>query len=57
MIVTLQEREEQLRAKEMECEVLWLNLAKKKELRAEEELRIKGLRREIAAMKTERMEL
>ncbi|OAE22652.1 hypothetical protein AXG93_328s1040 [Marchantia polymorpha subsp. ruderalis] len=50
-------REEQLRAKDVECEVLRLNLAKEKKLRAEEELRTKVLRREIATMKTERMEL
>lgn len=50
MTVTLQEHEEHLQAKEMECKVLRLNLAKEKELRAEEELV-----REIAAMKTERM--
>lgn len=49
--------EEQLRAKYMECEVLWLNLAKEKELCEDKELRIKDLRREIATMKTKRMEL
>lgn len=36
MKVTLQEREEHLRTKKMECEVLLLNLAKEKEFRAEE---------------------
>ncbi|OAE35363.1 hypothetical protein AXG93_4052s1000 [Marchantia polymorpha subsp. ruderalis] len=56
MTVNLQEREEHLRAKKMECEILRLNLAKK-ELRAAEELRTKGFRREMAVMKTERMEL
>ncbi|OAE26247.1 hypothetical protein AXG93_1007s1030 [Marchantia polymorpha subsp. ruderalis] len=43
--------------KEMECKVLGLNLVKEKELREEEELRTKDLQREIATMKTERMEL
>lgn len=56
MTLTLQEREEQLRAKEMKCEILRLNLAKEKELRAKEELRTKDPWREIAAMKTKRME-
>lgn len=37
--------EEQLRAKYMKCKVLWLNLVKAKELRAEKELRIEGRRR------------
>ncbi|OAE19485.1 hypothetical protein AXG93_1040s1490 [Marchantia polymorpha subsp. ruderalis] len=55
--VRVEERQEQLQAKKMETKVLWLNLAKKKELRTKEELRIKDLRREIVAMKTERMEL
>lgn len=31
-------------AKEMECEIIRLNLAKEKELRAKEELRTEGLR-------------
>ncbi|OAE18469.1 hypothetical protein AXG93_3603s1000 [Marchantia polymorpha subsp. ruderalis] len=43
MTVSLQEREEPLRAKDMECEVFRLNLANVKELRTEEELRIKDL--------------
>ncbi|OAE22745.1 hypothetical protein AXG93_2035s1270 [Marchantia polymorpha subsp. ruderalis] len=41
----------------MECKVIWLNIIKEKELREEEELRTKCLRREIATMKTEKMEL
>ncbi|OAE32098.1 hypothetical protein AXG93_4202s1000 [Marchantia polymorpha subsp. ruderalis] len=54
---SLKVREEQLWAKHMECEDLRLNLAKEKELRAEEELRTKGLREEAMTMKTDRMEL
>lgn len=50
-------RVEQLRTKEMECEVLRLNLVKEKERRREEELRAKDLRREIASAKIERMDL
>lgn len=49
--------EKQLWAKEMECKVLRLNLVKEKELCEGEELRIKGLWREIATMKTKTMEL
>ncbi|OAE30919.1 hypothetical protein AXG93_1640s1020 [Marchantia polymorpha subsp. ruderalis] len=54
---TAKEREEHLQAKLMECEVLWLNLVKEKELRAKDELRTKDLWWAMAAMKTERMEL
>lgn len=41
---TLKGREEQLRAKEMECKVLWRELVKEKELCKEKELRTEGLR-------------
>ncbi|OAE33503.1 hypothetical protein AXG93_1467s1050 [Marchantia polymorpha subsp. ruderalis] len=44
MRVTVQEREEHLRAKEMECEVLWLNLAKKTDLCASLEQECTSLR-------------
>ncbi|OAE29428.1 hypothetical protein AXG93_4548s1050 [Marchantia polymorpha subsp. ruderalis] len=69
MRMALQERENYLRAKEMECEVLQLNLAKETDLRAlkeredhlrakaEEERKAKDLWRQIAALKTKRMEL
>ncbi|OAE24633.1 hypothetical protein AXG93_4080s1130 [Marchantia polymorpha subsp. ruderalis] len=57
MTITLQEREEHIRAKEIECEVLRLNLIKEKEFRIEEKMRTEDLGREIAVMKTERMEL
>lgn len=57
MKVILQEREYHLRAKEMKCEVFWLNLTKEKECRAEEERRTKDLQRQIVALETKRMEL
>ncbi|OAE18231.1 hypothetical protein AXG93_3012s1010 [Marchantia polymorpha subsp. ruderalis] len=52
MMVTLQERDEHLWAKEMECEVFWLNLAKKKKLWAAEQLRTKDCDRLRAKLKT-----
>lgn len=41
----------------MDCEVIRLNLAKEKECRAKKERMTEDLRRQIVAMKTERMEL
>lgn len=42
---------------DMECKVLRLNLTKKKELRAEEELRTEDLRQEIATMRIGRLDI
>ncbi|OAE31127.1 hypothetical protein AXG93_150s1170 [Marchantia polymorpha subsp. ruderalis] len=53
---TLEEREEQLWTKEMECEALWRELVKEKELR-KEELRNEGLRREFVTMNKVTMDL
>lgn len=57
MTITLQEREKQICAKELECEELWRELVAERSLRTQKELECKGLRVDVCTTQKVTVEL